>query len=341
MKTPKRQDLGKSNQAGTKMAETTEISALEKEERDARLNCRFYEEEFPEIEDCVMVEVRNVTGVGAYVSLLEYQGIEGMIQLSELSKRRIRSINKLIRVGKLEVAMVIRVDKEKGYIDLSKKRVAADDIIKCEERYNKGKLVNSIMRHLAETTGTSLLELNQKIAWPLNKAPYKNTYEAFRMAISDEERVFGGLDADPAIQAQLMTVIRRKLTPQPIKFRADVEVICYNYEGIDAIRDALVEGEKVEEGGIPIKIKLIAPPKYVLLATATDKAAGLEAVNNAIERIRKVITERKGNLNVAVAAHLTSSEEENALRTLMERMELENQEADGDGDDSESDDEEE
>jgi len=46
----------------------------------------------------------------------------GMILLSELSRRRIRSINKLIRVGKQEVCMVLRVDREKGYIDLSKRR---------------------------------------------------------------------------------------------------------------------------------------------------------------------------------------------------------------------------
>lgn len=36
--------------------------------------------------------------MGAYVSLLEYNGIEGMILLSELSRRRIRSIAKLIKV---------------------------------------------------------------------------------------------------------------------------------------------------------------------------------------------------------------------------------------------------
>lgn len=37
-----------------------------------------------------------------------------MILLSELSRRRIRSINKLVRVNRTEIVMVIRVDKEKG-----------------------------------------------------------------------------------------------------------------------------------------------------------------------------------------------------------------------------------
>ena len=97
--------------------------------------------------------------MGAYVALKEYNDCEGMILLSELSRRRIRSINKLIRVGRLEVVLVLRVDKEKGnfkkkprwrkplknvlpgYIDLSKRRVSDEDIAKAEEKYNKAKAV--------------------------------------------------------------------------------------------------------------------------------------------------------------------------------------------------------
>jgi translation initiation factor 2 alpha subunit (eIF-2alpha) len=37
-----------------------------------------------------------------------------MILLSELSRRRIRSVQKLIRVGKNEIVVVLRVDEEKG-----------------------------------------------------------------------------------------------------------------------------------------------------------------------------------------------------------------------------------
>lgn len=41
--------------------------------------------------------------------------------------------------------MVVRVDKEKGYIDFSKCRVFEEDIVRCEECYNKSKLVYLIM----------------------------------------------------------------------------------------------------------------------------------------------------------------------------------------------------
>ena len=50
------------------------------------MNCRMYENQFPEIDDVVMVQVRSIAEMGAYVCLLEYNNIEGMILLSELTR---------------------------------------------------------------------------------------------------------------------------------------------------------------------------------------------------------------------------------------------------------------
>ena len=65
--------------------------------------------------------------------------------------------------------MVIRVDKDKGYIDLSKRRVSKEDIERCTEKYSKAKAVNSIVRHVAEILGyktnDELEELYRKTAW--------------------------------------------------------------------------------------------------------------------------------------------------------------------------------
>lgn len=78
------------------------------------LFCRFYRHRYPKLDDVVMVNVRSIAEMGAYVSLLEYGNIEGMIMLSELTRRRIRSINKLVKIGRSECVAVIRVDEEKG-----------------------------------------------------------------------------------------------------------------------------------------------------------------------------------------------------------------------------------
>lgn len=70
-----------------------------------------------------------------------------------------------------------------GYIDLSKRRVSPEDIVKCEERYNKSKMVHSIMRHVAEKTTTPIEELYERIAWPLNKK-YGHSVDAFKLSIT-------------------------------------------------------------------------------------------------------------------------------------------------------------
>lgn len=44
-----------------------------------RKSCRFYENKFPKENDLVVVEVKNVVENGAYVNLLEYNNIEGLV----------------------------------------------------------------------------------------------------------------------------------------------------------------------------------------------------------------------------------------------------------------------
>lgn len=73
-----------------------------------------------------------------------------------------------------------------GYIDLSKRRVSPEDVVKCEERYNKSKAVHSIMRHVAEATQTPLEELYQKIGWPLNRK-YGHAHDAFKISITYDQ----------------------------------------------------------------------------------------------------------------------------------------------------------
>jgi translation initiation factor 2 subunit 1 len=69
-----------------------------------------------------------------------------------------------------------------GYIDLSKRRVTTEDSAKCEERYNKSKMVHSILQQVAERTNTEIEELYKSIAWPLNKK-YGHSIDAFKLSI--------------------------------------------------------------------------------------------------------------------------------------------------------------
>ena len=295
------------------------------------LECRFYENKFPDVESVVMVNVRDIADMGAYVSLMEYNNIEGMILLSELSRRRIRSIHKLIRVNRNEVVMVLRVDEEKGYIDLSKRRVSPEDVAACEDRYNKAKAVHGVLRHLAERRKLYLEDLYEKIGWPLYKK-YGHAYDAFKLAINIEENIdpFENIDVPQDFKDDLKSYILRRLAPQPIKIRSDIEVSCFTYEGIDAIREALMAGMKVGSEQQPIKIKLIAPPIYVLSTMTLEKDAGIQLLQKSIDTIKDSIQSKGGKLDVKLAPKAVSLKEETELQAMMDRLALENEEVDGD-----------
>lgn len=67
---------------------------------------------------------------------------------------------------------------------------------------------------------------------------------------------------DDKTKEVLLNNIKRKLTSQAVKIRADIEVACYGYEGIDAVKAALRAGLACSTEELPIRINLIAPPLY-------------------------------------------------------------------------------
>lgn len=293
-----------------------------------------------------MVQVKSIAEMGVYVSLLEYNGIEGMILLSELSRRRIRSITKLIKVGRQEPLMVLRVDKEKGYIDLSKRRVSPEDLSKCEERFNKSKLVHSIMRHVAETTGADLEELYKNIAWPLYRL-FGHAFDAYKtMTQDDGEAIFKKLEEDKGEPISILTAevkdallknIKRRMTPQPVKIRADVEMTCYHYDGIEHIKTSIRAAEACSTEECPVKMKLVAPPLYVLTTTTLDKTKGVEVLTAACEACQKSIEKARGKLLVKEGARAVSERDDRLLTEKLEALENANREVDGDVDSEEED----
>ncbi|KNE92047.1 hypothetical protein PSTG_14580 [Puccinia striiformis f. sp. tritici PST-78] len=267
---------------------------------------RYHRPRFPEQDDLVMVQVKQIQEMGAYVKLLEYDNIEGMILLSELSRRRIRSIQKLIRVG---------------YIDLSKRRVSAEDVVKS----------SLIIRRVSEKTELDMETVNEMVAWPLFEK-YGHAFDAFKLSITEPETVFGQLKIPENVMMHLTANIARRLTPQPVKVRADIEATCFAYSGIDAIRTALKLGESVGTESVPIKIRLVAPPLYVMVSNATDKQGAIELLETAIERIGESLKKDGGQLTVKMKPKAVSETDDLELAALMERVARENREVSGDED---------
>ena len=60
----------------------------------------------------------------------------------------------------------------------------------------------------------------------------------FLQAVADPS-ILEECGLDEKTKTVLLENIQQKLTQQAVKIRADVEVACYTYEGIDAVKEAL------------------------------------------------------------------------------------------------------
>ncbi|KAK7682370.1 hypothetical protein QCA50_014575 [Cerrena zonata] len=195
----------------------------------------------------------------------------------------------------------------------------------------EGAPVDEVVAPSASNEEERLEHLYEKIAWPLGKQ-YGHPYDAFKLALTEPDVVLSTLP-EPIPQGTvnvLVSTIARRLTPQPIKLRADIEVTCYTPAGIDAIKKALKAGEAQSTEAVPIKAKLVAPPLYVLSTNATDKYAAVDRLERAIESIQSTIETQGGSLVVKMKPKAVSETEEQDLAQLMAKAGQENAEVSGD-----------
>uniref|UniRef100_A0A3B0MKA5 Eukaryotic translation initiation factor 2 alpha subunit, putative n=1 Tax=Theileria annulata TaxID=5874 RepID=A0A3B0MKA5_THEAN len=298
-------------------------------------DCRFYEQKYPEPEDLVMVKVNRIEAQGVYVSLLEYDDREGLILLNELSKRRYRSINKLVKIGRHEVVLVLRVDPLKGYIDLSKRRVTPEDIIKCEERFSKSKKVHQTVRHIAQKHGISVEELNRECIWPLYKS-YPHALDALKEAAANKDNVFKNISISQEVIDSLLQDIQLRLVPQALKLKCSIDVWCFGPEGINAVKLSLGKAKLLDP---QISIRLIAPPQYEILTSCFDKEAGLALMNQTLEVIEKNIKSFVGGDFKQKCDVVVIGDDEKHLEDLLELHETTDEDDEGDEEEEEEEDE--
>ena len=81
---------------------------------------------FPEEGEIVLCTVKKILYHSVFAILDEYKHIEGMIHISEISPGRIRNIRDYVKEGKQIVCKVLNINKQKGNIDLSIRRVGTN-----------------------------------------------------------------------------------------------------------------------------------------------------------------------------------------------------------------------
>ena len=286
-------------------------------------SCRFYLEKYPKVGDYVMVYIKKIQDVGAYVTLLEYDNIEGIIPFVEFTNKRLRSPSKVIRIGREEAMVVIRVDKERGYVDLSKRRVTASLITFCEVRYSRSKIVNSILKNTSFNTSFDMETLSLKTSWLLAPNYNNDPYAAFKDLSQDRSKL-DQFDIPDLVKECLFSHIKERLKTKPYKIRADIKLVCFTLEGVNSIIKALKAGESINSD---LKIFLIAAPIYIINYIHEKKDIGISVVNEAIQKIKETIESLDGIFEIQKEAHpIQDYDDENTRKFFQqeaERLELE------------------
>jgi len=141
---------------------------------------RFYENDIPNVDEIVMCQVDRIQDFCIYVKLLEYDNIEGMVQLADASTRRKRKSVCLLKVNKRYPLLVIRVDRKNKYIDLSNKFLSNEDKDTATERYNNYFFVTKIIKKVLSNKFNNKYEIEEyfnfakKTIWKIDK---KKCYE--------------------------------------------------------------------------------------------------------------------------------------------------------------------
>jgi translation initiation factor 2 subunit 1 len=275
------------------------------------LKCRMYENKYPEIDELVTVRVTKMEDLSVSVILLEYNDIEGMVLLSELTnRRRVRSICKLATVGKQETMVTLRVDPTKGYVDLSKRRITPDEIAKQDARFIKSKTVHNIMCYVATTTNTDLEVLYEMFGWSLYKK-FNHAYDAFKIAVTDPDSVFHEYNLPENILNCLLIQIRHRLTSNPVRICAEFELICFDTDGANIINEVLSESYKIHEtNDVKLKISVISPPLYTISTITTDKTTGIKCIKKTFESINNYIIDKNGEFFIKSDPRIIGDDED-------------------------------
>ena len=262
--------------------------------------CCMYDREYPQVNDLVMCKIVSIINDGAYVELMEYNNIQGLILNSDMSTKRMKRVKQIVKEGREEVLRAIRVDTNQGYIDLSKKSVKVDEVKEFHEFYGKSKQVHTIMKSLAiKLNITNLEDLYLKFGWKIYKS-YEHAYDGFKEMIENPDEVCENAGINGDMKKALLEVLKIKMVPHPVKVRAEFKLTCYTKEGIDALKYALKQGESLSTENIQIKFSIIASPKYEASTLTIKKIEGLNLIKEAIKKVEAAIKSKSGNFEVTI-----------------------------------------
>lgn len=244
----------------------------------------------PEEGEYLICTVKKILPHSVFVDLDEYNNVEAMIHISEISPGRIRNIRDFVREGRKLVCKVLRVNKEKKQIDLSLRRVPLSERKKKNESQKQEQRAEKILEAVAHKTKTTLEAVYKEFGDSLMEQ--HGSLNTFFQEFTAGNTTLEEAKVPKKYQKALEETIKEKIKPVTLKVEAVLSLTSEAQNGIELIKNALKESEKLaNEKKYELEISYVGAPRYRLVLKTTDYKTGekemQEVTNKAIMTIKK------------------------------------------------------
>jgi len=228
----------------------------------------FRKQEWPEVGDLVIATVESVTDYGAYAKLDEYDK-KGLLHISEISSAWIRNIRDFVREGQKVVLKVLRVDIEKGHIDLSLRRVTKREKIEKIMFWKKERKAETLLRSVAEKTGLSLEEVYEKAGAPIEKE--YGLYEGLERTVKEGIGVLTKIGVPQELATTIAEIAKERMRVPMVKVKGIIEMRCMKPNGVKVVKEAFLNAKKTEKSrDAKLRFYVVAAPKYCIEVMAEN-----------------------------------------------------------------------
>lgn len=222
------------------------------------------ETQLPEAGEIVIGRVTKVLDYGVFLELLEYDGIQGFVHISNVSSSWIKNIRNFVKEGQMRAGKVTNIDRHRGQIDISLTKVSQSQQREKIEAYRQSKRAQKLLEMLAAQVKEKPGAAWKEVAEPLLEN-YESLYDAFQAILADESV----LSLVPKKWVASLKEIVEKNYELPEKtVRGEVTVLVPGSSGVESLKKALVAGQK--KGGKHVQIFYEGSGKYDVRATSTD-----------------------------------------------------------------------
>ena len=243
-------------------------------------------QEMPEQGEIILSTVTKVMDHGAYVTLDEYDNIQGFLHISEIAPGWIRSVSRFVKDGEKKVLLVKKV--KAGDIDLSLKQVSKDQKkqkLKEVKKYEKGKTLLENLQEKTKLTDEEIEKLEDKLYTKFDSV-YDGFMEVARNGIS--------IVTDLKLSKKNSTAIEEicsKIKLPSVEIRGIMEITSDKSNGVEIIKKTLLDIIKKDS---TMDITYLGAPKYRISLTSEDFKSAEKSLKPIIEEIQKNIEKKKG-----------------------------------------------